>query len=107
MYQNYTPYEIKLARKIADTLNDTHSLRMHLQYVRKYTEEYLLSKLDEVMAKPRSEIKRSRGALYVFLVTNDENSGLRTGYQEEEEEIELPDGYPIISKRYGNDNDGY
>ncbi len=50
MNENYDPYEIKLAQEIADTLNDRDSLALHLQYVRRYKEEFLRKILAKVMA---------------------------------------------------------
>ena len=72
---NYTPDEIKLAREIADTLNDMDSLPMHLILVRKYKEEFLREKLNKVMSIPESQIKRSRAALYIFLINQNGRHG--------------------------------
>ena len=66
--QNYDPYERKLANEIADSLNDRDSITMHLQYVRKYKEEFLRKHLNHVMSLPDSSIKKSRAALYTFLI---------------------------------------
>jgi len=68
MYQQYAPYEIKLANEIADALNDRDSISMHLQYVRKYKEEFLRRILNKVMALPDDKIRKSRAALYTFLI---------------------------------------
>ena len=68
MYSNYEPNEIKLANEIAETLGDKDSIPMHLQYVRKYKEEFLQRILNKVMALPQEKIKKSRAALYTFLI---------------------------------------
>lgn len=75
MTENYSPYELKLANEIAATLDDRDSLQLHLQYVRKYKEEYLRKILAKVMAMPDSKIKRSRAALYTYLVNQGERNG--------------------------------
>ena len=69
MYENYDPYEIRLAREIATTLSDLDSLPLHLQYVRKFKEEFLRKILNKVMSLDERKIKRSRAALYTFLVS--------------------------------------
>jgi hypothetical protein len=66
---NYDPHEIKLANEIAETLKDWDALPQFRKYARKYQKEYLLKKLAKVMSIPESQIRRSRGALFTFLVT--------------------------------------
>ena len=68
MTEEYDPHERKLAHEIAETLKDRDSLILHLQYARKYKEEFLRRILNKVMALPESKIKRSRAALYTFLI---------------------------------------
>jgi hypothetical protein len=75
MYENYDPYEIKLAREIATTLSDLDSLPLHLQYVRKFKEEHLRKHLNKVMSLPEQKIKKSRAALYTFLVSQGSQHG--------------------------------
>ena len=65
----YDPYEIKLANEIADTLNDRDALQLYLQFSRKYKEAFLLKILARVMSIPDNKIRRSRGALFTFLIT--------------------------------------
>jgi hypothetical protein len=74
----YDPYEIKLANEIADTLNDKDALQLYLQFTRKYKEAFLRKVLARVMSIPENKIRRSRGALFTFLITkqgNNDNSG--------------------------------
>ena len=66
---DYDPYELKLAREIATALNDEDSLVMHLQYVRRYQEPHLRKCLMKALSIDERKIKRSRAALYTFLVT--------------------------------------
>lgn len=75
MQQDYDPYEIKLAHEIADTLVDQDSIALHLQYARKYKEEFLRKTLAKVMSLDKSKIKRSRAALYTFLISQSERYG--------------------------------
>lgn len=75
MNYDYDPYERKLANEIADILNDRDSITMHLQYIRRYKEEFLRRILNKVMSLPESSIKKSRAALYTFLI----NQGAKHG----------------------------
>lgn len=75
MYENYDPHEIKLAHEIADTLKDRDSITLHLQYARKYKEEFLRRMLTKVMSLDESKIKRSRAALYTFLINQNSSNG--------------------------------
>lgn len=72
---NYDPYEIKLANEIANTLNDRDSLTLHLQYVRKYKEEFLRKVLAKAMAMDERKIRKNRAALYTFLINQSESNG--------------------------------
>jgi len=75
MQQDYDPYEIKLANEIAETLGDRDSLALHLMYVRKYQESFLRKTLAKVMALPESKIRKTRAALYVFLINQNSAHG--------------------------------
>jgi hypothetical protein len=75
MNQNYDPYEIKLANEIADTLKDRDSITLHLQYVRKYKEEFLRKTLAKVMSLDESKIRKNRAALYTFLINQSSKYG--------------------------------
>ena len=75
MNQDYDPYERKLANEIADTLKDRDSITMHLIYVRKYKEEFLRRILNKVMALPDDKIRKSRAALYTFLINQSASHG--------------------------------
>ena len=75
MNQDYDPYERKLANEIADTLKDRDSIAMHLLYARKYKEEFLRKILAKVMSIDESKIRRTRGALYTFLINQNATYG--------------------------------
>jgi len=72
--KEYEPHEIKLANEIAATLKDKDALPLYLQYTRKYQEEFLRKKLALVMSIEESKIRRSRGALFTFLINQSENN---------------------------------
>lgn len=61
--------EYKLALEIAHALNDMDSLQLHLKYSKKYSEEFLRSRLTKVLMVPENKIRVSRAALYVSLVS--------------------------------------
>ena len=75
MNEDYSSYEIKLANEIADTLKDRDSITMHLLYVRKYNEEFLRRILNKVMSLDESKIRKSRAALYTFLINQGHSHG--------------------------------
>jgi hypothetical protein len=64
----YEPQEIRLANEIAETLKDRDSIALFLQFTRKYTESFLREKLEKVMSLDETKIRKSRGALFTFLV---------------------------------------
>jgi hypothetical protein len=74
----YEPHEIRLANEIADTLQDREALPVFLSYTRKYTESHLRRILMKVMSIPEDSIRKSRGALFTFLI-NQHGSGNSPG----------------------------
>ncbi len=70
----YDPHEIKLANEIASTLKDWDALPLYLGYTRKYQESFLRRLLAKVMSIDENKIKRSRGALFTFLVNQQRNN---------------------------------
>ncbi len=67
----YEPHETKLAHEIAGTLNDWEALPFHLDLTRKYSEALLRKTLAHVMSLDESQIKKSRAALFTYLVTRN------------------------------------
>lgn len=60
--------EKKFAQEIALSLNDPESLPLYKLYVQKYPESLLREILDEVLQVPIERIKKSRGALFTYLL---------------------------------------
>ena len=75
MQNDYDPHEIKLAHEIADILKDRDSIILHLQYARKYKEEFLRKTLAKVMSLDESKIRKNRAALYTFLISQSSKYG--------------------------------
>lgn len=65
---NYQSYEITLANEIAKTLNDWEALPLYLEYTRQFQEPFLRKILNRVMSVEQTKIRKSRGALFTFLV---------------------------------------
>lgn len=73
-----TSKEERLAREIADALNDNDSLTVHIDFVQKYSEAFLRKTLQRVLSIPEAQIRKTRGALFTYLVTqNGKGSGSR------------------------------
>ncbi len=74
----FESHELTLANEIADTLNDRESLPLYLSFVRKYKDEHLRKILKRVMSIPDEQIKKTRGALFTFIVNNQYGNDERT-----------------------------
>jgi len=57
-----------LAFDLAEALDDRRSLPVYLSYARKYPESFLRNILGNVKEIPISKIKKSRAALFNFLI---------------------------------------
>ncbi|WKZ32794.1 MAG: hypothetical protein QY316_12945 [Thermodesulfobacteriota bacterium] len=66
-YKPRTEKEL-LAMDLAEALNDTKNLPLYLSYCNKYPEQLLRRVLGEVKELPREKIRKSRGALFNYLV---------------------------------------
>ena len=71
----YSQEELKLANEIASTLNDWDAVPLFRMYTRKYKESFLRKILTKVMSIPDNKIKRTRGALFTFLVNQSGSDG--------------------------------
>jgi len=60
----------KLAQELADALNDHDSLQFYRDCADKYTEDFLRKKLQKVLSIPEDQIRKSRGALFTYLIRN-------------------------------------
>lgn len=69
-FKTFTPTtrEELLALDIAESLSDQERLSLYLSYAYTYTESFLREILAEVSQTPSKNIKKSRGALFLFLV---------------------------------------
>ena len=63
-----TSKEEKLAREIANALEDNDSLVMHIAFAQKYSESFLRKTLQKVLSIPEDQIRKTRGALFTYLV---------------------------------------
>jgi hypothetical protein len=66
--QNADPVEWQLAQDIAIVLADTDHIDRYLRYAREYNPAFLHSTLSEVSRYPQHKMKKSRAALFHFLV---------------------------------------
>ena len=64
--------EEKLARELSDTLGDQESLPFYRDLVLKYSETFLKAKLKKVMSIPPDQIRKTRGALFTYLIMQHE-----------------------------------
>jgi hypothetical protein len=67
--EEYAPQEIRLANEIAEKLDDRTSFPLYLHFAHKYDEEHLRILLERVLSLPEEKIKKTRGALFTYLVT--------------------------------------
>lgn len=70
----YTSKEYKIAREIAECLQDMDSLSLHIKFVQTYSEAFLKKVLQKVLAVPEEKIRKTRGALYTALVKQQGNA---------------------------------
>jgi hypothetical protein len=62
----------KLAEELADTLSDQDSLSFYCDLVEKYSETFLRGYLKKVMSIPSDQIRKTRGALFTYLIKQHE-----------------------------------
>lgn len=60
--------ENRLAMEIATALNDMEALPLYINFTNKYSEAFLRKTLLRVLSVPEEKIRRTRGALFTFLV---------------------------------------
>ena len=66
-----------LARDLAAGLDDEENLRFYLSVCRKYPEEFLRKTYSQVKQIPEKKIKKSRGALFNYLIQKHEKNNNR------------------------------
>ncbi len=67
--------EEKLAREIAEALNDNEALTVYVTYAYKYKEEFLRRILQRVLSIPDEQIRKTRGALFTYLMKQHGGQG--------------------------------
>ena len=72
--KHYEPKVIKLANELAETLRDRDSLALYLKFADTYQEDHLRKILAKVMSIPESQIRKTRGALFTYLISNQHGS---------------------------------
>ena len=63
----------KFAQELADTLSDQDSIPFYRDMVKKYSETFLRTKLQKVMSIPQEQIRKTRGALFTYLINQHEH----------------------------------
>ena len=71
MYTN----EEKLAREIAIALDDLVALPIYEKFTTKYSEGFLRKILQKVLSVPEKDIRKTRGALFTYLVNQNYGKG--------------------------------
>ena len=67
--------EEKLAREIASALDDLVSLPIYEKFTTKYSEQFLRKILQRVLSVPEKDIRKTRGALFTYLVNQNYGRG--------------------------------
>jgi hypothetical protein len=68
MKQKYELHEQRLANEIAETLKDKEALPYYLTLTKKYHESFLRQTLAKVMSIDETQIRKTRGALFTYLI---------------------------------------
>jgi hypothetical protein len=58
----------KLAQELASAFNDQDSLRFYRECTLKYSEDFLRKKMQKVLSIPEDQIRKTRGALFTYLI---------------------------------------
>jgi len=69
--------ERKLAYEIANALDDLDALPLYISFAMRFQEPLLRKIFQRVMSIPNHKIKRTRGALFTFLMKQQGNGGFR------------------------------
>ncbi|OHB04853.1 MAG: hypothetical protein A3B16_01435 [Candidatus Zambryskibacteria bacterium RIFCSPLOWO2_01_FULL_45_43] len=67
-----------LGRDLAAGLDDEENLRFYLSVCRKYPEEFLRKTYSQVKQIPEKKIKKSRGALFNYLIQKHDKNNNRS-----------------------------
>lgn len=66
--------EQKLAFELADSMNDRESLQAYISFTKRYTEGFLRKIQAKVLSIPEDKIRKTRGALFTYLVKQHEQN---------------------------------
>ena len=61
----------KLAYELASTLSDVESIKAYEDFTERFAESFLRKVLTKVMSIPDRKIKKTRGALFTYLVNQN------------------------------------
>ena len=67
--------EEKLAREIAIALDDLVALPIYEKFTNKYAEQFLRKILQKTLSVPEKDIRKTRGALFTYLVNQNYGKG--------------------------------
>jgi hypothetical protein len=67
--------EEKLAREIAVALDDIVALPIYEKFTKKYSEGFLRKILQKTLSVPEKDIRKTRGALFTYLVNQNYGQG--------------------------------
>ena len=67
--------EENLAREIAIALDDLVALPIYEKFTNKYSEQFLRKILQKVLSVPEKDIRKTRGALFTYLVNQNYGRG--------------------------------
>lgn len=62
----------QLALEVAEALDDLDGFPFYVKVVRKYPEPYIRSALSKALSVPENRIRKSRGALFNWLIRNQD-----------------------------------
>ena len=62
------------AKELAEALHDKEAITLYITFVQKFPESLLREVLAKVLAVPKNKIKKTRGALFNFLMQQHERS---------------------------------
>lgn len=66
--KTYSNEVITLATEVAEKLNDIQSINAYLTICDRYKEERIRKVLDKVLSIPISQIRKTPGALFTYLI---------------------------------------
>ncbi len=67
--------EYAFAKELAESLHDKEAINLYISFVQRFPESLLREVLAKVLAVPKNRIKKTRGALFNFLMQQHEQAG--------------------------------